>query len=455
MPTKKLFLTFAFMLLIFSSIAWPMEDDLSEIERHNIRHSPSVKSHTFKKSNSETIESYQTDLFIKGQGTIVVRLSEISLSKSPKFSVSFGTSSSLQSGQAFIFEISKDLLVRYEGQDGARKEILNQKSATTGIDIDPNCPYWFSIDSHNRKLIYGKGEIRKHTALLEHNYSPCLSTKQKEPNSWEHELQFVFLEGDASSIDVWRDPVVIDPPLAVIDSDKMTMDMAASYFATVPANLTLECQKLYANIGGKSFVLNTSDFPEFTDAIEQSIRDSRGWCHRKLKEKASEFGKKEEKMTYLRITMGINQGNSPGVPFVLTIWPGGHYSPIHNHADANAIIRVLHGEVTVELFPFLSLYHQSPFMRKTLRTNDVTWLAPQYNQTHRVINHNENGPVAITVESYLYGLKDYAHQEYFDYIDNNAFKICQFNPTSDMDFLEFKKRMRDEWRGIFTSVTFG
>lgn len=437
------------MSLIFSSTAWTMENSLSDIERHHTRYSLSVKSHAFKQSNSETIEPYQTDLLIKGQGTIVVRLSEISLSKFPQFSVIFGTGSSLQPGQAFIFEISNDFVVLYEGQEGSRKELLNQKSTTIGIDKDPKCPYWFSLDSHNRKLIYGKGEIRKNTTLLECNYSPCLSTKQHDPYFWAHELQFVLLEGDASSIDVWRDPVVIDPPLAVVDSDKMTMDMAANYFATVPANLTLECQKLYANIAGKSFVLNTTDFPEFTDAIEQSIRDPRGWCHRKLKEKESEFGKEEKKMSYLRITMGVNQGNSPGVPFVLTIWPGGHYSPIHNHADANAIIRVLHGEVTVELFTFLSLYHQSPFMRKTLRTNDVTWLAPQYNQTHRVINHNENGPVSITVESYLYGLKDYVHQEYFDYIDNNAFKICQFNPTSDMDFLGFKKCMRDEWRGIY------
>lgn len=44
--------------------------------------------------------------------------------------------------------------------------------------------------------------------------------------------------------------------------------------------------------------------------------------------------------TYLRITLGQSLGNSPGQPYVVEIWPPGHYSSIHDHGDACAVIKV-------------------------------------------------------------------------------------------------------------------
>ena len=82
-----------------------------------------------------------------------------------------------------------------------------------------------------------------------------------------------------------------------------------------------------------------------------------------LKEKSTEFNpsKPNIKETYLRITLGQNSGESPGIPYVLEIWPSEHYSPIHSHAATDAIIRVLHGEINVKLFPFLSKKDIEPF----------------------------------------------------------------------------------------------
>jgi hypothetical protein len=59
-----------------------------------------------------------------------------------------------------------------------------------------------------------------------------------------------------------------------------------------------------------------------------------------LKSKSGEFGHEDFLGTYLRITLGYNLGDSPGIPYVLEIWPAGHYSPIHDHGDANAVIKV-------------------------------------------------------------------------------------------------------------------
>ena len=43
--------------------------------------------------------------------------------------------------------------------------------------------------------------------------------------------------------------------------------------------------------------------------------------------------------------MARARGTSPGEPFVLEIWPPGHYSPIHDHGLAYGVTRMLHGSL--------------------------------------------------------------------------------------------------------------
>ena len=49
---------------------------------------------------------------------------------------------------------------------------------------------------------------------------------------------------------------------------------------------------------------------------------------------------------YLRVSVGVPSGCSPGIPYVLEIWPAGHFSPVHNHGNAFGIVRMLHGSIT-------------------------------------------------------------------------------------------------------------
>merc|ERR1719419_1424088 len=44
---------------------------------------------------------------------------------------------------------------------------------------------------------------------------------------------------------------------------------------------------------------------------------------------------------YIRVTVGKDSKIGPGIPFVLEIWPSGMKSPIHDHGDAVAVIKVL------------------------------------------------------------------------------------------------------------------
>lgn len=119
-------------------------------------------------------------------------------------------------------------------------------------------------------------------------------------------------------------PVVEKLPPIIVSSSDITLDLLATGSATVPANLSLECQRLYANVAGANILLDTPDFPDFSQAIERSVNTEGLICQTLLKKKAGEFGKEDYKSTYLRITLGADLGNSPGSPFVLEIWPALH-----------------------------------------------------------------------------------------------------------------------------------
>lgn len=326
--------------------------------------------------------------------------------------------------------------------EGGETELL----AVPGVGLDASlaCPYWFSFDCHNRLMRYGKGEMRLGTML-----ASCALPRPKEgdqdPWSWIAAIDEVELSGAvAGFVDLWKDPVTIDPPMRVIPHDDITMEDIAYGRVTVPAGLTPTCQKLYDNVAGKRFVLDTPDFPEFSAAIKASILDKDGWCAKVLEKKANEFGKYDPEMTYLRITLGTNQGESPGIPFVMEIWPSGNYSPIHNHGASDAVIRVLHGEITVSLYAFLAPAETEPFATKTFVKEDVTWISPRLNQVHQLHNLNKDEP-CITIQCYLYSENNDVHWPYFDYLGDG--KVEYFDPNSDAGFLEFKQIMKEEWAG--------
>ena len=144
----------------------------------------------------------------------------------------------------------------------------------------------------------------------------------------------------------------------------------------------------------------------------------------------------------MRITLGENNGESPGIPYVMEIWPVGHYSPIHNHAGASAIIRVLHGSIHVKLFPFLSGDQLEPFGEADFKQDEITWISPSLNQIHQLKNTGTS--TCITIQCYMYKQNNTSHYDYFDYLDADG-KTQQYEPDSDMEFLAFKALMRKEY----------
>ena len=306
-----------------------------------------------------------------------------------------------------------------------------------GLVTTPGAYYWFSIDAQNETLCAGIGEPRMDTVIYKY-YFPG----GKE--FLESLTQIVFCADALTPTKLLRDPITTHVPLKMKGMHELTMDHIAAGKYMPKANLSAVSQKMYECIAGRNFTLDTDDFAEFSQAITRSIRTPGCWCYETLKRKATEFNpeKPDERETYLRITLGHNNGESPGVPYVMEIWPAGHYSPVHSHGGAEAVIRVLHGDIQVELFPFLS-NDVEPFATADFTEGDLVWISPTLNQVHQL--KNVGAEPCVTIQCYMYDAEDNAHYDYFDYVDADG-ATKRFTPDSDMDFLDFKDLMREEWQ---------
>ena len=313
------------------------------------------------------------------------------------------------------------------------KGIINKSGAT----------YWFSLDAQNQCLYAGIGEARIETANYVYQFPHDKSSSANKV--FMESLATIDLSAGITPLRLLRDPITAKTPLLIKDTNSLTMSDVAEGKVLPSGNLSPMSQRLYNCVSGDKFTLNSPDFPDFIQAIEHSIATPGLWCNKTLKSKDGTFGKSEPAETYLRITLGQNNGESPGIPYVLEIWPVGHYSPIHNHGGASAIIRVLNGSINVKLFPFLcdDKGGIEPHSETNFQVGDITWISPTLNQVHQLKNEGKKD-TCMTIQCYMYENEDAAHYDYFDYVDTDGSKK-QFEPDSDADFLIFKEIIRQEW----------
>lgn len=316
------------------------------------------------------------------------------------------------------------------------EEIIREDQSVTLSDI-PGAYYWFSLDTQNLRLYAGIGEARIETNLFQNGDLNPVNVKLKELKGFLRTLSVIkYDEKLITPMKTLKDPITMSKiPFAVKDTNELSMLDVATRDVFPKSFLSATSQRLYDCIAGKKFVLDDDDFPAFSLAIEYSIRSPDGWCFGKLIDKDPAFG-------YLRITLGENSGESPGIPFVMEIWPGGNSSPIHLHSGADAIIRVLSGSINVTLYPFLGP-KVKPFAVKDFYEGDITWISSNLNQTHKLHNTVKE-KACITIQCYMYESNDNSHYEYFDYLNKND-RIEHFDPDSDADYLEFRKIMKQEW----------
>jgi predicted metal-dependent enzyme (double-stranded beta helix superfamily) len=361
---------------------------------------------------------------IPGQATLLFAAE--SPAESPTPSCSFTVS---DSGK------TDGLLVKW-GDSGVAVRRLTEPAPYPGQNTGgaPASARWFSLDAQNQRLLAGVGEARFETCVYLYSFPAATDAERRANKKFLESLVSVGAFAAAAPQRLLRDPVARALPHRVAPT--ATLDALAAGLYMPASHLSPVARQMYDCVAACQ--LDTDDFPEFSQAIAQSIAG--GWCARRLAEKADEFGKPNPDETYLRITLGENSGESPGIPYVLEIWPAGHYSPVHSHAGAEAIIKVLHGDIRVGLYPYLGP-GAAPFATADFTAGDVMWISPTLNQTHQL--RNCGARPCMTIQCYMYDAADRRHYDYFDYLDEGAVK--QYEPDSDMEFSSFKSLMRTEW----------
>jgi hypothetical protein len=230
----------------------------------------------------------------------------------------------------------------------------------------------------------------------------------------------------------------------ILDSSKTNLFVLDQSEFVFSASLPVACKELYDNINHCNL-----NYPEevesvlLSDAIRYSIETEECVLYKKLKEKSSDFGDDPHE-TYLRITLGHSLGKSPGIPYVLEIWPKSNYSPIHNHGNANAVIKVLHGSIRVNVHNKHTKDPEAPPIKLLdLRKDDVTWIDGNWYQTHQLQNVSDD--YCATIQCYKYDSGDTTHWPYFDYISANE-TIAEFIPNSDFEFQEIRNQVMAEYK---------
>jgi len=398
--------------------------------------------HPIFKSLQHSISSIQ--LIVKGQGVFIFDNKD-----NNKECIFYIYNNDKSDGYKIVLNKSSVTVLRISDHS-----IYIDKKNNSGLVDKVGAYYWFSIDSQNQTLRLGIGEARMETMI--YNFTFIFQNNQDRiKNKLFMEtldtIQISQYSNNLVPLRILRDPVTIKMAMLVKNTEDLTMDDVANGRYLPKSNLSLASQQLFDCISGKNFKLDDDDFPEFSQAIEYSIKTPGCWCCEKLKDKSTEFSKDKPNIleTYLRITLGQNTGESPGIPYVMEIWPIGHYSPVHNHSGANAIIRVLNGEINVSQFPYLCLSKDGvkPFNISNFHKDQITWISPTLNQTHQLKNLETNSYTCITIQCYMYDEKDKLHYDYFDYIDNN-YEKKQYEPYSDMDFFQFKTLIKNEWYNL-------
>ena len=248
-------------------------------------------------------------------------------------------------------------------------------------------------------------------------------------------------------VDFYNFPLVSNFPYTVLDSSKVTLfDLDVNEYM-FSASLPPTCVELYSNV--KNLDLNASptcapDKYKLSDAIGYSIVTPGCLLNNKLQEKRdqAQFGDKNQ--IYLRVTLGPQRGQSPGIPYVLEIWPKGCGSPIHNHGNSYAVIKVLHGGLTIRIYnKDLALAEMcSPLLSFDVKQGDITWISPNWYQSHKLWNYTDD--YCATIQCYQYGANNKISWPYFDY-QSSIGHIDEFLPDSDFGFAEMREIVMCEY----------
>ncbi|GAM27774.1 hypothetical protein SAMD00019534_109500 [Acytostelium subglobosum LB1] len=382
------------------------------------------------KPNEVMPEYYiSASLPVASQGVVRIKMTN----PMSKFRIYINSKSESSAGVTplYCLEVNETSVILLNHNNDALTSVLASTSDRKAVrEKNNDVYYWLSLDKKNSVLKYGKGEATQALTLLRYDVPV---------GAFLPDLKYVGLSVSDTKIMtkvlIYELPVTFQLPPNVISSDLVTLDDIENGLITTIGNLPTECQMLYSVVAGPNVVLQN----DIATAIQLSLKS--GELSKFLVKKAQDHKCKLTE-TYIRVTLGMDQGYSPGIPFVLELWPTGHNSPIHQHSGAFAVIKVLHGSINCTYYSDLNPAITTPYLDCNFPTGGVTYLTPSLYQTHMLKNKSTTDFCA-TIQCYRYASDDTTHYEYFDYLDDNN-KRSRFAPSTDFTYTELKNLLKKE-----------
>lgn len=309
--------------------------------------------------------------------------------------------------------------------------------------------YWLSFNRDDRVLKYGKGYVMNRTTCMEYTLS---QTSPEWDSFFDPAKKKCFTIGHLvapgvseiadveKSVNFLPYPLIDDFPYLVRDSANATMFDVASKYYLLSANLPIACQQLYAVIASPKLNLEEDNL---ADAIGYSLKTRGKYLYEML---PTEGGNNADMSGYLRISIG--RGSSPGIPYVLELWPQGSMSQVHNHGNCYGLIKVVHGSMNIcvynKTWPDSEGYSKDDEILKfNAGKGEVTWLSPNWYQTHKLENVTDE--YCATIQCYKYGNDDDIMWPYFDYWSKTSSNIQEFKPQTNDDFTIMRKNVLKEY----------
>lgn len=337
----------------------------------------------------------------------------------------------------FIANLTKD----EEMKERDKMSYLFSPKVHKTVELYDIQPKNFLIDIYALSMIRRNQLLKSYTHMKSNDiaqlHGPSMSNEDKKLLKSQEGMRSQKEAGGIVSIekkvDFYPHPLVSNWPFAVLDSSQVSLFELDQNNYIPSASLPAECLELYSNVSAVNVDLNwTPSYQKYklSDAIRHSFK--KGVLCEKVEKK---------KMKYLRVTLGPSRASSPGIPYVLELWPKNNGSPIHNHSSAYAVIRVLYGGLRVEVY---NKDMKEKIKQVDVREGDVTWISPYWYQAHRLFNDTDD--FCATIQCYKYGQRDKSMWPYFDYVDDHI--IEEFLPDSDFTFTELYDRVLEEYKAF-------
>jgi len=171
------------------------------------------------------------------------------------------------------------------------------------------------------------------------------------------------------------------------------------------------------------------------EAIRVSLNAPGGALRKLLEAKASRTGVSDPKSTYVRVDCFGKRIQSP---CLLEIWPGGHHSPIHEHASSTGLMKGVFGRVDIMLYEGLSTNPKQVALL-SMTPERCSWMSPDYYQAHKVYCPMDEHDFAATFHLYTDTQSDV-----FKYRDEREpHNIAEFVTESDISWGQFYKALTE------------